>query len=113
MRQFQREFRQRRDDANRLRQDLRAEGIDVGDLENAIAALGRLANVRTFDDPEEVARLQADVLRGLKDFEFALRRDIGAQVERFFLSGSDDVPVQYRELVEAYYRSLSEGRPPR
>jgi hypothetical protein len=26
-----------------------------------------------------------------------------------FLSGSDDVPEQYRKLVEQYYRSLSKG----
>ncbi len=96
-----------------MREDLRSQGVEVGDLENVIAALDRLVNTGTFDDPEEVARLQADVLRGLKDFEFALRRELGAQVERFFLSGSDDVPPEYRDLVEAYYRSLSEGRPPR
>ncbi|WP_420635453.1 DUF4175 family protein [Candidatus Palauibacter sp.] len=113
IRQFQREFRQRREDAGRLRDDLRQEGVDVGDLDRAIAGLDRLRTMGDFDDPEEIARLQADVLRGLKDFEFFLRRNLGEQIERFFLSGSDDVPKEYRELVEAYYRALSENRPPR
>ena len=113
VRQFQREFRQRREDAGRLRDDLRQEGVDVTDLDRAIAGLDRLRTMGDFDDPEEIARLQADVLRGLKDFEFALRRNLGEQIERFFLSGSDDVPEEYRELVEAYYRALSEDRPPR
>ena len=113
IRQFQREFRQRREDAGRLRDDLRREGVDVGDLDQAIAGLDRLRTMGDFDDPEEIARLQTDVLRGLKDFEFALRRNLGEQIERFFLSGSDDVPDEYRELVEAYYRALSEDRPPR
>ena len=113
IRQFQREFRERRQDATRLRDDLRQEGVDVGDLDRAIAGLDRLRTMGDFDDPEEIARLQADVLRGLKDFEFALRRNLGEQIERFFLSGSDDVPEEYRELVEAYYRALSEDRPPR
>ena len=85
----------------------------MGDLDDAIAGLDRLRTMGDFDDPEELARLQADVLRGLKDFEFALRRELGSQIERFFLSGSDDVPEEYRELVEAYYRALSEDPPPR
>lgn len=113
VRQFQREFRQRGQDARRLRDELGQEGVDVGDLDDAIAGLDRLRTMGDFDDPEELARLQADVLRGLKDFEFALRRELGSQIERFFLSGSDDVPEEYRELVEAYYRALSEDPPPR
>lgn len=112
VRQFQREFRERGQDARRLRDELGREGVDVGDLDRAIAGLDRLRTMGDFDDPEELARLQADVLRGLKDFEFALRRELGSQIERFFLSGSDDVPEEYRELVEAYYRALSEDPPP-
>ncbi|WP_419938141.1 hypothetical protein [Candidatus Palauibacter sp.] len=112
VRQFQREFRERGLDARRLRDELRQEGVDVGDLDRAIAGLDRLRTAGDFDDPEELAALQADVLRGLKDFEFALRRELGSQIERFFLSGSDDVPEEYRELVEAYYRALSEDPPP-
>ncbi|MDH3733735.1 MAG: hypothetical protein OEU54_09385, partial [Gemmatimonadota bacterium] len=113
IRQFQREFQQRRDDARGLRDDLRRDGVEVGDLSDALAALDRLANAPGFDDPEELQRLQEAVIQGLKDFEFALRRDLGAEIERLFLSGSDDVPPEYRALVEEYYRSLSEGRPPR
>ncbi|MCZ0933973.1 MAG: hypothetical protein OXJ54_02210 [Gemmatimonadetes bacterium] len=112
VRQFQREFRERGQDARRLRDELRQEGVDVGDLDRAVAGLDRLRTMGDFDDPEELAALQADVLRGLKDFEFALRRELGSQIERFFLSGSDDVPEEYRELVEAYYRALSEDPPP-
>jgi len=113
IRQFQREFRQRRDDAAGLRDDLRRDGVDASDLGDVLSALDRLANRQTFEDPEELARLQEAVLRGLKDFEFGLRRDVSSQVERLFLSGSDDVPPEYRRLVEEFYKSLSEGRPPR
>ena len=113
IRQFQREFGQRRADAEALRDDLRREGVDVGELPDVISALDRLANLQSFDDPEEIARLQDAVIRGLKDFEFGLRRGLTAEIERLFLSGSDDVPPAYRRLVEEYYRALSEGRPPR
>jgi hypothetical protein len=110
VRQFQREFARRREEAESLRGELRREGVDVGDLAGAIAALDRLANGAGFDDPEEIERLEDQVLRGLKDFEFTLRRGLTPELERLFLSGSDDVPAEYRELVEEYYRSLSEGR---
>lgn len=112
IRQFQREFRQRREDAVGLRDDLRREGVDVDELSDVVSELERLGNRQAFDDPEELARLQESILRGLKDFEFALRRGLSAEIERLFLSGSDDVPPEYRGLVEEYYRSLSEDRPP-
>ena len=86
--------------------------MDVGDLDGAIRDLERLEGQRLYDDPEEAQRLQEAILRGLKDFEFALRRGLSAELERLFLSGSDDVPPEYRALVEEYYRALSEGRTP-
>ena len=112
IRQFQREFRQRREDASGLRDDLRREGVDVDELSDVVSALERLGSRQAYDDPEELARLQESILRGLKDFEFSLRRGLSAEIERLFLSGSDDVPPEYRRFVEEYYRSLSEGRPP-
>lgn len=112
IRQFRNEFGQRREDAQRLREELRSDGVDVGDLAAAIRDLGRLESGRLYEDPEELQRLQEAILRGLKDFEFALRRGLSAELERLFLSGSDDVPAEYRALVEEYYRALSEGRTP-
>ena len=38
-----------------------------------------------------------------------LRRRLDANASQVFLSGNDDVPEQYRKLVEQYYRSLSKG----
>ena len=53
------------------------------------------------------ARLQDEVVQGLKRFEFALRRELQLGSERVFLSGSEEVPATFRELVEEYYRALS------
>ena len=48
---------------------------------------------------------------GLKEFEYVLRRSLrGAGEERLFLSGADEVPPEYRELVEEYYRALARSR---
>jgi hypothetical protein len=45
----------------------------------------------------------------LKRFEFGLRRQAEANENAVVLSGSDDVPEEFRKLVEEYYKSLSRG----
>ncbi|HWV56688.1 MAG TPA: hypothetical protein VNZ57_04385 [Longimicrobiales bacterium] len=64
-----------------------------------------------FDNLDALRQLQRDVINGLKEFEFALRREIeGTSAERLYLAGSNDVPEEYRQLVEEYYRTLSSQR---
>jgi hypothetical protein len=61
-----------------------------------------------WTNPRDIAALQAAVVDGLKTYEFTLRRLVlGAEKDRLFLSGSDDVPEGYRKLVEEYYRALA------
>jgi hypothetical protein len=61
-----------------------------------------------------VRRLQEAVIEGLKEFEYSLRRQLRSDEEgRLYLSGSEDVPRGFRELVEEYYRELSrDGKRP-
>ncbi|HEX6060216.1 MAG TPA: DUF4175 family protein [Gemmatimonadaceae bacterium] len=110
-RQLAREYRERREAAEALGRRLEREGVDAEQLRELIAAMRRLESARAFEDPQEVARLQAAVVEGAKAFEFALRRQIardGGEGPR--LGGSTEVPAGYRELVEEYFRSLSRGR---
>jgi len=47
----------------------------------------------------------------LKRFEFGLRRQVETDTSTIVLSGSDEVPDEFRKLVEQYYRSLArQGR---
>ena len=62
-----------------------------------------------YQNPEALARLQTSVTESIKRFEYTLRRRLDANANQVFLSGSDDVPEQYRKLVEQYYRSLSKS----
>jgi hypothetical protein len=50
------------------------------------------------------------VAEGLKRFEYALRRKVGDDTDRALVNGSEDVPAEYKALVEEYYRSLSKGK---
>ena len=111
-RQFQREFGERRSTAERLRESLRGEGVAAEELEGIIQGLRRLENRQAYGDPRGLAELQAAIIRELKDFEYRLSRRLGEQGEReLLLTGSDEVPPGYRELVEEYYRALAgQGR---
>lgn len=112
VRQFSREFRERRLDAEALKRELRQEGRDTRDLDAVIAKMRELENQRVYGDQEEIAQLQAAVIQGLKAYEFALRRQMeGMGNPRLNLSGSAEVPPDFRKLVEEYYKSLANQRP--
>jgi len=84
------------------------EGIDVSILSDVLERLRRLDSRSVFDDPAEIARLQQAAIEGLKEFEYALRRQFAdPESDRLLLSGSDEVPQGFKELVEEYYRALS------
>ena len=91
-----------------MRQSLTGTGISTADLDRLIARLRALEASRTFDDPEELEKLRMSVVEGFKEFEFGLRRQLGAgERDGPVLGGSDDVPQAYRDMVSEYFRSLS------
>lgn len=108
IRQFSREYRERRADAEALRRELAREGVDVSQLDRMIAQLRALESARVYNDSEELQRLQGGVVEGFKAFEFALRRATeGDLADRPLLGGTSDVPAEYRKMVEEYYKSLA------
>jgi hypothetical protein len=111
-RQLDREMRERMNDAEGLRDDLRREGVDVRDLDRIVGRMRDLRAPVTAGQPQAIAALDRDVVQGVKAFEFALRRQLAqAGNDRPFLTGADEVPEQYRKLVEEYYKRLSGRRP--
>ncbi|MBL0940487.1 MAG: hypothetical protein IBJ03_16450, partial [Gemmatimonadaceae bacterium] len=108
--QFAREFRMRRENAEAVRREAAAQGVDTRDLDRAIAAMRQMENSRTFNDPLGLETLQSQMLERLKDFEFALFRSVGVGADgRPAVGASAQVPAEYRALVEEYYRSLAGG----
>ena len=71
-RQFQREARERRTEAEALRRELQALGVDAGDLDALINNMRALDNARVYTDFDEAARLQTQVAEGFRRFEFDL-----------------------------------------
>ena len=112
VRQFRREYRERAMDAEALRQRLAQQGFDIEDLDSVIQALREFDDQRIYADADEIARLQTFVNENLKRFEYRLRRELeGDEADQLFLAGSDEVPAGFRDLIEEYFRSLSQEEP--
>ncbi len=110
-RQFQREARERRTEAEVLRRELQALGVDARDLDALIGNMRALDAARVYTDVDEAARLQTQLAEGFRRFEFDLRRKLGpAGADQLLLGGSDDTPAAYKKLVEDYYRALAKDR---
>ena len=111
IRQFRREIRERVQEAQELQRILEQEDLEVLDgrqLDEVVAALRALDSERIYSDVAEVERLQAQIIEGLKQLEFGLRRELeGEDRDRVFVSGSDEVPTGFRKLVDEYYKALS------
>ena len=107
IRQLRGEVRQWTGEARELRGDLAAENIDVDELDEILRALRQLDDPRVYQDVAELQRLQSMVAEGLKRLEFSLRRQAEADTNTIVLSGSDEVPEEFRKLVQEYYRSLA------
>jgi hypothetical protein len=110
-RQLARALGLRRSAAEALRRQFATGGMDVRDLDRAIENLRQLERSGALDDPRAAERLEASVIDGIKDFEFALSRRLGgAQPDGPALGARSPVPEEYRAAVEEYYRSLAGGR---
>lgn len=105
---MQREFRERVSDAEGLRQELARQDLDVPDLGEIIRRMEEFDKKQIYLNPLGLEQLEGDVLTELKQFEYWLRRELeGLGEGELYLSGSDQVPSEYRKLVEEYFRSLS------
>ena len=107
IRQLRGEAREWIGEAQALRRDLAAERIDPRELDEILQALRQLDDPRVYQNASELQRLQSVIAEGLKRFEFGLRRQADASASSIVLSGSDEVPEDFRKLVQEYYRSLA------
>ena len=107
IRQFRRDFREWTNDAEALRRQLQASGVNPRDLDEVLRDLRALDNDGVYADPRGLEQLQAAALDKLKRFEFTLRRKADGGNESLSLSGADQVPEGFRQAIEEYYRSLA------
>ena len=109
IRQFRGEARRWAQEGQALRNMLREQNVDPKEFDEIMKRLRELDSERVYQDVKELARLQTFVAEGMKRFEYALRRKVGDETDRALVSGSEEVPAEFKALVEEYYRSLSKG----
>jgi outer membrane murein-binding lipoprotein Lpp len=112
VRQFRGELRRWTRDAEALRRMLQAQKIDAKEIDALLRNLRQLDDDRVYQDVEELARLQSQVTDSAKRIEYDLRRKLEGVDSQILVSGSDEVPEQFRKVVEQYYRSLSKAPEP-
>ena len=61
-------------------------------------------------DPQSLQQLSAAALEKLTKFEWDLRKRVDTSNNALYLSGSDEVPANYKDLIEQYYRALSKKK---
>ena len=65
---------------------------------------------RSYTDLDQILRLQRAAVESLARLEFSLRRELQSRDgPPMRLPGSGEVPPEFREVVEEYYRALSEA----
>lgn len=111
IRQFRGEARRWAQEGQALRNLLREQNIDPKELDEIMKRLRELDSERAYQDVAELERLQTFVAEGMKRFEYGLRRKVGDDTDRALVNGSDEVPAEFKTLVEEYYRSLSRSKP--
>ena len=112
-RQLGREWRERLGDATEL-QELLEGTPDLGrDVAGLIRRMRRLDAERIFSDAEELARLKSQVIDGFRQLELEINRSLDEEAEQLLrMVDSDEIPPEFRERVEEYYRNLANREAP-
>ena len=109
VRQFRAEARQREQDTEQLRRLMQQQKLDTKDLDQIQRQIKQLEDAGVYQDADALSKLESAIAENAKRFEYTLRRKLDANANQVFLSGTDDVPEQYRKQVEQYYRALSKA----
>ncbi|HYJ88289.1 MAG TPA: DUF4175 family protein [Pyrinomonadaceae bacterium] len=110
-RQLGSELRECLRDAQNLRREWGPTSGSVGQLDQVIDQLKRLADGQMRGDAQTAAALKADVIEPLRQLELQLSRQMQSYTGRTNLRLRDEgaAPERYRKAVEEYYRRLSGG----
>ncbi len=108
-----REWKERLLEAQQLQGMLRGH-LDLGqDVAGLIREMERLDLDRLFSNPEEVARLRAQIVGGLRQLELDINLALrGDRQDIVRLASDEEPPPGFQEEVEEYYRTLSTGGKP-
>jgi hypothetical protein len=96
-------------DAQALRNLMGQAGLtdDVQAVDDLIRSLRQLESGQAYENLTDLQQLQSAALTKAQQLELNLRKRLDTTNDQLFLSGSEDVPPQFKSLIEEYYRRLS------
>jgi hypothetical protein len=96
-------------DAQALRNLMGQAGLteDVQAVDDLIRSLRQLEGSQAYENLTDLQQLQSAALTKAQQLELNLRKRLDTTNDQLFLSGSEDVPPQFKSLIEEYYRRLS------
>lgn len=109
MRQIQSQARQLANDAADVRRQLAQAGVapkDLTPVDDVVKALQALGSDKV-QNPKGVQELYQTAVEKFKALEFEIRKRVDTSNEQLFLSGSEDMPPQFKALIEEYTRALT------
>ena len=110
LRQIRNQANQLAGDVQQLRQQMQTGGADAGSLrsvDEVVRGLRDIGSDRGSANPQSLDALMSQALDRMQKVEYDLRKRIDTENQQLFLSGSDEVPTQFRKSVEDYYKALS------
>ena len=110
MRQLANTARNLGNDAADVRRQLQQAGVaakDLAPIDDVVKALRDLSDAKNLQNPKGLQDLYSTAVEKFKVLEFEIRKRVDTTNEQLFLSGSDDVPPAFRNLIQEYYKSLS------
>jgi hypothetical protein len=109
IRQFEREFQLRQQEAQQLSRELSDRGDLAAQARELSQRMKNMPPARFLQDAEELARLRASIIEGFRDLELNLSKALNqiAARENIRLAKDEAIPEGYEKQVEDYYRALS------
>lgn len=109
-RQFRNTAQQLAQDAQDLKKSLQQAGAnqkDIQSVDDIAKALKGMDNDKAVADPRQLQELSAQAVEKLSKLELDLRKRVDTSNDDLTLSGSEEMPTGFKDLVQEYYRTLS------
>jgi hypothetical protein len=84
-------------------------GKDLQTVDEVAKALKEMGKEGAYRDPQGIQQLMQTSLEKLKKFEFDMRKKLDTTNDQLFLSGAEEVPSNFKSLVDEYTRQLGKS----
>jgi len=115
LRQIRNQANQLAGDVQQLRQQMQQAGADgqsLRSVDDVVKGLRDVGNEKSNADPRGLNSLMTQALDKMQKVDFELRKKADS-ANQVLLSGTEEVPSQFRQSVDGYFRALSKkpGQP--